>query len=390
MNDLAPYFAHGEAIHRYLKNELSDTELKKLEIWASANEENSRLFEELVNENNLKQELMFFDEINMQNAWEKIAIAEGDSAPPMPVRYERFGLRAAAAVLILILGSLAIYQVTSKKTDIAKNANEKTDIAPGSTKAVLTLADGSTILLDSTANGSLPTQGNAQIININGLLSYKTSGNNSETLYNVITTPRGGQYQLILADGSKVWLNAGSSLRFPTAFRGKERKVQLTGEGYFEIAKNKKKPFHVSVNNMDVEVLGTHFNINAYSDEALLKTTLIEGAVKLTSSNATSILKPGQQAQLAANGKMGLNKNVDVDEIVAWKNGTFNFSSQDVTSIMRQISRWYDVDVSYEGKINNETFSGMVNRNSNVSQVLKIMEQAGIKFRIKGKKIVVL
>lgn len=252
MNDLAPYFAHGEAIHRYLKNELSDTELKKLEVWASANEENSRLFEELVNENNLKQELMFFDEINMQNAWEKIAIAEGDTHPPMPVRYERFGLRAAAAVLILILGSLAIYQVTSKKTDIAKNANEKTDIAPGSTKAVLTLADGSTILLDSTANGNLPTQGSAQIININGLLSYKTSGNNSEILYNIITTPRGGQYQLILSDGSKVWLNAGSSLRFPTAFSGKERKVQLTGEGYFEIAKNKKKPFHVSVNNMDL------------------------------------------------------------------------------------------------------------------------------------------
>ncbi|MBK8606251.1 MAG: DUF4974 domain-containing protein [Chitinophagaceae bacterium] len=187
-----------------------------------------------------------------------------------------------------------------------------------------------------------------------------------------------------------MWLNAASTLRFPATFSGNERKVELTGEGYFEVAKNAAMPFKVSVNNMTVEVLGTHFNINSYSDEASIKTTLLEGAVKVTNGDAVQMLSPSNQAQLTADGEIRVNRKVDREDVGAWKYGIFNFSGTAIENIMRQISRWYDLDVSYEGAISKETFSGVVSRNSNLSQVLKIMEQAGVKFKIEGKKIIVM
>ncbi|HQW45168.1 MAG TPA: FecR domain-containing protein, partial [Chitinophagaceae bacterium] len=278
------------------------------------------------------------------------------------------------------------------KTPIVKTTPEKNDVAPGGNKAILTLADGSTIILDNAANGSLTEQGNTKVIKLDdGQLAYNTLNEKpTEIVYNTISTPRGGQYQLTLADGTKVWLNAASTLRFPATFSGNERKVELTGEGYFEVAKNAAMPFKVSVNNMTVEVLGTHFNINSYSDEASIKTTLLEGAVKVTNGDAVQMLSPSNQAQLTADGEIRLNRNVDIEDVVAWKNGIFNFSGTAIENIMRQISRWYDLDVSYEGAISKETFSGVVSRNSNLSQVLKIMEQAGVKFKIEGKKIIVM
>jgi ferric-dicitrate binding protein FerR (iron transport regulator) len=213
----------------------------------------------------------------------------------------------------------------------------------------------------------------------------------TEVLYNTVSTPRGGQYQLTLSDGSKVWLNASSSLRFPTAFPGTERRVEITGEAYFEVAGNESKPFVVDIAGKgEVEVLGTQFNINAYEDEPAIKTTLLEGKVKVSESNGSqsSVLKPGQQAQLA-NG-IRVMDNVDMEEIMAWKTGWFYFDRQELPAIMRQVSRWYDVDVRYEGRISKKSFSGIVGRDNDIKDVLKIMENAGIRFRIEGSSITVL
>jgi ferric-dicitrate binding protein FerR (iron transport regulator) len=204
-----------------------------------------------------------------------------------------------------------------------------------------------------------------------------------------MSTPKGRQYSLLLGDGSKVWLNAASSIKFPTAFTGSTRVVEITGEAYFEVAHDAAKPFIVSVNDMQVEVLGTHFNINSYSDEPEIKTTLLEGKVRVTRGGSIGILKPGQQASVNSANELKI-EDADVDAVMAWKTGVFDFRSLELPEIMRQIARWYDLDVKYEGEPGHEKFSGIVSRKSNVSQVLKIMESAGVKFRINNKEITVL
>jgi ferric-dicitrate binding protein FerR (iron transport regulator) len=209
-----------------------------------------------------------------------------------------------------------------------------------------------------------------------------------------VFTGRGNQDQLELSDGTIVWLNAASSIRFPISFAGSERKVEITGEAYFEVAKDAKRPFRVMVQSAqgssEVEVLGTHFNINAYDDEEAVKTTLLEGAIKLSRKQATQLLKPGQQARYDAQSALSVNAGVDVEKVVAWKNVSFVFDHQDIRSIMRQISRWYDVDIVYQGVPTNETFSGIVSRKSDVWKVLKIMQANGVHFSIEGRKIIVL
>jgi ferric-dicitrate binding protein FerR (iron transport regulator) len=266
------------------------------------------------------------------------------------------------------------------------------DALPGRSKAVLTLANGSSILLDSVANGMLAQQGNATVVKLNnGQLAYNTLAEKpTEVLYNTLATPRGGQYQLVLPDGSKVWLNAASSIRYPTAFAGKERKIEITGEAYFEVAKNTGVPFIVSTNGMDVKVLGTRFNVNAYDDEATIRTTLLEGAVLVTKDAATAILKPGQQSRLTKSGVINVINDTDIEEAVAWKNGLFSFKSADIKTVMRQIARWYDVEVVYEKEVQ-EQFHTEINRNTNASKVFKILETTGgVHFRIEGKKVTVM
>lgn len=314
-------------------------------------------------------------------------------------------IAAAAAILILLgAGAFFIFFNNNEQKPIAKTNSTvpSNDIAPGGNKAVLTLDDNSKIILDNAQDGVLTQQGNAKVVKLDdGQLSYTTDRKTTtdHVLYNTITTPRGGQYQLTLSDGSKVWLNAASSIHFPTAFVGNERKVEITGEAYFEVAPSispeggGKRPFIVNVaGKEEVEVLGTHFNINSYSDEASINTTLLEGSVKVTSliTHNSLLITPGEQIQLNASGQISINNNVDVEQIMAWKNGQFNFNSADVENIMRQVSRWYDVDVIYKGQISKDTYSGIVSRSSNVSEVLKIMQQGGVKFTIEGKKITVL
>src|SRR6185312_909605 len=302
----------------------------------------------------------------------------------------------AAAIIIICMLSVSLYFLFKPKVEYQISKTEsiqsnKNDVTPGTNKAILTLANGSSIILDSVANGTLTTQGNSKILKLNGMLSYNTLKNkSSEVLYNTISTPRGGQYLLMLADGSKVWLNAASSLRFPANFVGKERKVELLGEAYFEVAKNAAMPFKVKVNGMEVEVLGTHFNINSYENESTIRTTLLEGSIKINKNNSSSLLKPGQQAQMNKAGEIKIINDADVEEAIAWKEGKFQFDRADIHDIMRQLARWYDVDVEYKGTVSSH-FGGTISRDVNLSQVLNMLHLTGeVKFQIEDRKVVVM
>jgi transmembrane sensor len=275
-----------------------------------------------------------------------------------------------------------------------------TDIAPGGNRAVLTLADGSTIVLDSAHSGFLTQQGSVKVVKLNtGALEYKgketTTG---EVLYNTIATPNGGQYEVVLPDGSKVWLNAASSLRYPTAFEGKERVVELKGEGYFEIARNAAMPFMVRVDGgsggkgVDVHVLGTAFDVMAYSNEGHINTTLVSGNVRVaTGEGAAMNVEPGRQAVVDNNTREMQVVDANVDQVVAWKNGLFRFRETGILELMRQVERWYNVEVVYETNGKDQDFTGIVSRNEPVSVLLHTLELTGtVHFRIDGKKIIVL
>lgn len=310
-----------------------------------------------------------------------------------------YNVAAAASVILLV--SLAIYFLKpTPSKEIAKNfapvKQLKNDAVPGGNKAVLTLADGSTILLDSIGNGNLAQQGNSRVIKLNdGKLAYQLEEGKTQQAeklaYNTVSTPRGGQYQLTLSDGSKVWLNAASSITFPTSFEGNKRDVTLSGEAYFEVAHNAKMPFHVKVGDMQVQVLGTHFNINAYGDDELIKTTLLEGSVKVTKGNSNILISPGEQARVDnSSSKITVKKDVDLDEVIAWKNGLFQFNKADIKTIMQQVSRWYNVNVLYQGNIPKREFSGKIQRDLNLSQLLDLLGKNKIHFKIEGQTLLII
>ena len=326
------------------------------------------------------------------------AIHEKISLESRPVKRRLIPFRriaiAASVIGLLFIGAFLVFNKVGKKEIVIGGVNKqrfKDDVAPGGDKAILTLADGSTVVLDDAQNGTLAQQGSSKVIKLGGKLVYDPANKNSrEIVYNTITTPNGGQYQLELPDGSLVWLNATSSIHFPTSFVGKERRVEIIGEAYFEIAKNRDMPFIVSVNNAEVQVLGTHFNVNAYNDEDNVKTTLLEGSVKVVSGDNMNMLKPGQQSQFTTNGLIKVVSNVDVDKVVAWKNGMFDFENAGIETVMRQLSRWYDVEIEYNGKTD-DLFIAEMRRNIKLSDALKALELTGkVKFDIQGKKIIVM
>ncbi len=302
---------------------------------------------------------------------------------------------AVAAALILAIGIYWWSGIRETNKMAMKNNMQLTpvaDLPPGGNKAILTLGDGSNIILDSAGNGNLASQGNTNITKSGtGQLIYKSNNKAAEAVvYNTVTTPKGGQYHIVLPDGSKVWLNAASSLRFPTSFVGKDRRVEITGEVYFEVAHNAKMPFIVKANETEIAVLGTHFNVMAYADEKVMKTTLLEGSVKVSKAGKSAMLAPGQQARLSTSSEnIRVLDNIDTDKEMAWKTGYFQFEDDNLESIMRQVSRWYDVDITYEGNASREHFTGRLPRNANVSKVLKILSLSGVKFRIEGKSIIV-
>lgn len=305
----------------------------------------------------------------------------------------RFLLRyAAAAAIILAVGSGIFFWAGSDKKQGNTDATVVQDVLPGSNKATLTLSNGQQIFLDSASNGILAQQGNAMISKQAGgqIVYNNTGGSSGEILNNTMTTPRGGEYQLTLPDGTKAWLNAASSITFPAAFNGKDRSVKITGEVYLEVAKDKSKPFFVTVNDVKLEVLGTHFNVNAYDDEKTVKTTLLEGSVKVNAKGSSLVIAPGEQARVSEGGRLTVVAGVDMAETMAWKRGRFIFEGAPIATVLRQLARWYDVEV-VGGEDVDELFFADVSRNKKISDVLKALELTGkVKFRIEGKKIMIM
>jgi ferric-dicitrate binding protein FerR (iron transport regulator) len=304
-------------------------------------------------------------------------------------------LGAAAAVLILFAVVTYKYLMPGhRQADVAKIDKLKDIAPPSGNKAVLTLADGTKIEIDSSNNGTLATQGNVQIVKqSSGEISYAGAAA-AEVSYNTLSVPRGSKpLSLVLEDGSRVWINVGSKLTYPTAFKGKERRLKMSGEAYFEVAHQAGIPFVVEHQDVAIHVLGTHFNVNTYEDEAEELITLLKGSVQVTKNHVSQLLKPGQQASISQKNSDNIHviNDADLEEVMAWKEGKFRFNENtDITAIMRQISRWYNVDVEYKGKIN-QRFWGSVSKDVNLSQVLKILEATGgVKFSVQGSKIIVM
>ena len=302
-------------------------------------------------------------------------------------------LAAAAAVIVMILaGIYALNHRQKSQQTIAANKPVVRDFAPGSNKVILTLSNGNKVELNDAKKGKVADE-SGTLINktADGQISYaKQEGADhlkNQQLFNTAATPRGGQYQLVLSDGTRVWLNAASSVKYPVEFSGQERKIELTGEAYFEVAHDQKRPFRVVSNGQVVEVLGTHFNINAYDNEQAVKTTLLQGSVRVIAGANSKMIKPGEQAQLKR-GQVTV-EDVDTDEAVAWKNGFFNFNDADVGTVMRQLTRWYDLEVKYEGDIPQRQFTGEISRNITARQMLDILSFKKIHYRIDGNTIVI-
>ena len=292
---------------------------------------------------------------------------------------------AVAASILMVFGLNWYFSQHNKNMEPSMVIAQK--VQPGGNKAILTLSNGQTISLDEAQKGLLFSQGSITASKSDaGLLIYKTNGkiSDADPIYNTLSTPRGGKYSVILPDGTKVWLNASSSIRYPTAFTGLQRKVTLTGEAYFEVVHNEKMPFSVQVGNVSVEDLGTHFVINGYENEPQLKVSLLEGAVKVMAESTlnSKLLQPGQQARVNPNGQMKVVSDIDVQGEVSWKNGLFNFSGSDLKSIMRQLERWYNIQVEYAPGLPTYHFGGQTYMNVSLSEVLKVLELNGIHFKI--------
>ncbi|QJB38367.1 FecR domain-containing protein [Chitinophaga oryzae] len=314
-----------------------------------------------------------------------------------PLRRLRWMPAAAAAVVLLAVGAYWLWKPAAPPPAAIAATPVQKDVAPGGNKAVLTLADGTELPLDSAASGALAQQGNTNILQpAGGQLVYNSSGNATVLQYNTLRTPRGGQFQVTLPDGTKVWLNAESALKYPVAFNGAVRQVELTGEAYFEVARHAAMPFKVTVrtgqqnDSMEVAVLGTQFNIMAYADEAVVKTTLLEGAVKVSSHGNSRQLAPGQGAQLdKQQDQLTFQPQANTEEAVAWKNGLMQLEGKDIASVMRMIARWYNVEVVFTAPVAAH-FHGIIPRNVPVSQVLKILEMTGeVHFEIRDRQIIV-
>lgn len=301
-------------------------------------------------------------------------------------------IAAASAVLIIGLSTYLYLNKTHQSPETAAVVVKHDVSPPAVNRATITLAGGKVVYLDSVNNGTLALQGGVSLQKLaDGQIVYTGTSTAASVTYNTLNNPRGSKViDMTLSDGSKVWLNAGSTMIYPLAFAGNERKITITGEAYFEVAHNAAMPFKVSKGGMEITVLGTHFNVNAYDDESDVRVTLLEGSIKTSIVNGPSLMvKPGQQA-IVENGKLKVENGIDLDAVMAWKNGYFAFSHSDLQTVMRQVARWYDVEVVYEGAIPDMKFGGEISRNNNVSQVLKVLEESKVKFRIEGKKIVVV
>lgn len=370
-------------------------ELKRLyEKCASgkATPEEQRLFESSQDDFNLSDIPWTADMGDAEEVKARLA-AEMENYLSKPKPYKHTGWYYTAAAVILLAGGLLLWKLKKDPGQVVAAVTKKEVIKPGTDKAILTLSDGQVIPVDQVNAGLISTQNNIRITKNNkGQIIYTQNGRLSPAanVMNMMTTPRGGQHKLVLADGTAVWLNAQTSLKYPVYFTGKERVVELSGEAYFEVAHNTAKPFKIISRGQTIEVLGTHFNVKAYADESSISTTLLLGSVKITAENNTVVLKPGQQATLGT-GKAITVAEVNSSDAIAWKNGYFVFKNEDIQSCMRTIARWYDVDVVYQGDVLKQRLGGTVSRYENLSDLLTTIELTkSVKFRIEGRRVIVM
>ena len=399
MQDHTNTFDIAKLLINFLEAKLSEAEKKQLENWLQANSQNQFLFEKLQTDEYLKAELKLLYSFDDQRAFEKIRETLGTKSPVVSLKKNRIRRMAvAAAAIVIIATSATIFFLSTSKRQIGEVVQIKESpalpaekIIPGGNLATLTLSDGSVISLKDTENGVLTKEGNVDIVKLkDGQIAYgKAENATPEIRYNVVTTPRGGKYNLTLSDGTKVWLNAASSLRFPASFSGKERKVEMEGEVYFDIAKDLKHPFIVVVDGAEILVTGTEFNVNAYRDEQSMKITLLQGNVSLKNTQNQTNLTPGQQAEISETGNFMIHKTIDLDDVIAWKEGLFHFNKADLKTVMKEISRWYDVDVEFKDAGKRRVFKGEMQRDLELSQVIKILNKHHINIELSGRKMIV-
>jgi ferric-dicitrate binding protein FerR (iron transport regulator) len=304
--------------------------------------------------------------------------------------YRRF-VAAAAAILVISIGMGIWWKSQRPETSLAgrQQVAKKQDIPPGKAGAILTLADGTKIDLDSTGNGSVLQQGKMKITKLNGMLSYHGVANDqTEMMYNTITVPPAHQVELALSDGSRVWLNASSTLRFPSSFTGGERVVELTGEGYFEVAHKAGQPFAVKVAGMQVQDIGTQFDIMAYTDEPAIRTTVVEGSARVVNGGRSVVLRPNDQADVTKDN-IAVRQNADVEEAVAWKNGVFLFKGTDLAYMLRQLGRWYNIAIVFPNEMPKGHIEADIPRTMNLSKTLEVLHQLGISCKLEGDKLII-
>jgi transmembrane sensor len=390
-----------DLIAKYLKDELSEVDQQELRAWIGENDRNKQYFEKATNEQYLLSLMADFQKTADLEAGIRTLVksrAGRGKVVQANISSWKSYVTAAAVLILLVFGVYFWRYNKDNETAIAKASTPKVknDLVPGGYKATLMLGNGQIVVLDSAGNGNLAQQGGTKVVKLGaGALSYNPSKEgDAQIYYNTINVPRGGQYQIILPDGTRVWINSFSTLHFPTTFTGKERKVELSGEAYFEVEKNAAMPFVVQLkNDRKIQVLGTHFDIMDYDDESEAKTTLVEGVVRVSQGAKAITLKPGQQAQIPNTGEgkesIKIVIDADVEEALAWKNGYFNFKRASIETIMRQISRWYDVSIEYKEPVMKRFFVD-ISRSSNVSAVFEALQATGdVHFQIEGKKIIV-
>ncbi|MDP9078899.1 MAG: DUF4974 domain-containing protein [Bacteroidota bacterium] len=369
-----------ELVRKYFKGTATDAENMQLSNWYEGqNISETEWLADISNEENVLKEQMFAD------IQKQIETNKTHTVRPLWSR-----IAAAASILIILSFGGYLLLRNSPKQQFTKNT--QIDISPGNSQATLTLANGKKIVVNKGLKGILANQGNTSVT-VKNALEYHSAGKNTEkaVVYNTLSTSNGEQspFPLILADGTKVWLNSHSSITFPVAFTGDSRTVQVTGEVYFEVVHNILKPFRVSVKGQTIEDIGTWFNVNAYDDEPEIKTTLLEGKISISSHGVKAVLRPGQQARTGSDGAIKVSDNTDPEEAVAWKNGYFQFSNADLFTVMRQLSRWYNVDVAYEGDIPKRIFSGKIHRNLNASEALQMLQYFKVNYKVTGRKIII-
>lgn len=372
-----------ELIHRHLQNELTDEEHQQLQAWIGASEANAALFDQLTDKEWLTEELLHMDgRYDRAAAWEKVKL-NSQFTETKVISWRKW---AAAAAVLLLMGGAAFWYTRPSATPVPTQAERfQNDVLPGKQGAVLTLADGREVSLDETPDG--PVAQNASVNK--GQLAYTNDSHPKELVFNKLSTPRGRSFRLQLSDGTTVWLNAASSIRYPMSFPDSVREVSISGEAYFEVAKSS-TPFIVKVKDMDVLVLGTHFNVSAYEEDEKWSTTLAEGAVRVMAHDQIALLTPGKQAIFQRKEQTIQSTKADLEAVLGWKNDIFWFTNADIRSVMKQLERWYDIQVVFEDDVDVH-FSGTIPRNVNISTILKTLELTnGVKFKVEGNKVIVL